>query len=377
MKIEGVNVFGPVEVASGLGTAVRGHLRAMWAAGLRTRVFPFRLSPRQGTQKFEYPQENQFFDVSVVYANPDATDLVESLYGREIQRAKLKIGVWVWELPAAREEHIPYTRHYDEIWVPSIFNQRAFSAVTKTPVYVVPYVVAPMASSGASFRTRLGIGRDNFVFLYMFDASSYVERKNPQVLIRAFQTISGSDSPAKLVLKVAHLDDKARFAIELSEAQKTCPNLRVLRETLDERELAALIGESDCYVSPHRTEGFGLTLAEAMAMSKPVIATDYGSTRDFLNTERGYPIAYRLVEIGADLGPYPSGAVWADPSEAELATTMKHVMSHRDERATRGAAARDHVLRSLSISSIAGSIAARLADLTNGRRDTKREACHA
>ncbi len=338
MKIEGINVFGPVEVASGLGTAVRGHLRAMWQAGLRTRVFPFRLSWRQGAQPFDWPSESATFDTSIVYANPDATDFVESTFGREIRRSSRRIGVWVWELPAAHKEHAAWTKRYDEIWVPSQFNRRAFQAVTKTPVHVVPYVVEPAAPSGTDHRARLSLPRESFVFLYVLDASSYMERKNPQALLRAYMESFPDDGRTSLVIKASQLRPESEFAVEFDRASVQRSDLRLISETFEEAELSALMMAGDCYVSPHRSEGFGFTLAEAMSLGKPVVATDYGSTRDFLDAETGFPVPYALLEVGQDLGPYPGGAVWADIDVTELGREMRRVREASEERACRAAA---------------------------------------
>lgn len=356
MKIEGVNVFGPVEVASGLGTAVRGHLRAMWQAGLRTRVFPFRFSSRQGTQRFDWPPEPASFDTAIVYANPDATDFVESAVGREIRKASRRIGVWVWELPAALNEHVKWTSHYDEIWVPSQFNCRAFRAVTKTPVHVVPYVVEPAASSGTDYRARLSLSREAFVFMYVFDPLSYVERKNPLALLRAYTDSFPDGGNTALVFKASRLEPGSPFAIEFAQASARRADLRLVGETLEEAELSALMMAADCYVSPHRTEGFGFTLAEAMALGKPVVATDYGSTRDFLNAGTGFPVSCAMVEVGEYLGPYPSGAVWADVDVAQLGREMRRVREASEERACRAAAGTAHVAAQFSRERIGGRI---------------------
>lgn len=348
MKVEGVNVFGPVEVASGLGTAVRGHLRAMWRVGMRTRVFPFRFSWRQGTQQFDWPQEPASFDTAIVYANPDATDFIESALGREIQSSSRRIGVWVWELPAARKEHAAWTSRYDEIWVPSQFNLHAFRAITKTPVHVVPYVVEPAAPSGTDYRALLSLPREAFVFLYMLDASSYVERKNPQALLRAYTESFPDDGRTALVFKASQLEPGSAFAAELKQASARRADLRLVGETLEEAELSALMVAADCYVSPHRSEGFGFTLAEAMALGKPVVATDYGSPKDFLNVETGFPVPCSMLEIGEDLGPYPGGAIWADVDVAQLGREMRRVHEAPEERACRAAAGTAHVAAQFS-----------------------------
>lgn len=358
--LEGVNVFGPLEVASGLGTAVRGHVRAMRAAGLRTRNFAFRFDPRQGAQRFDVGDEGGFFDISVVYANPDATDYVESLLGAEIRRSRRRIGVWVWELPAAREEHGTFARLYDEIWVPSSFNRRAFAAITRTPVHHVPYPVELAAPAARDWRSTLGLAPGTFAFLYMMDAMSYVERKNPLALVRAFRAAFGDGQSAALVLKVSHLDTRSPLAAALREA--AAPGLHIVEETLDEPDLSALLHACDCYVSPHRTEGFGLTVAEAMLAGKPVIATDFGATRDFLDERTGFPVPYALVELESDLGPYPAGAVWAEPSETALAERMRHVVSNTSEARTRAQAGYTAIRDRYGITAVARALRARLQD---------------
>src|SRR5258706_16077705 len=98
MSISGVNVFGPVSAASGLGTAVRGHLRAMKAASIPARVFPLVFSLQQDAVPFEHAPDDTFHDVSLFYATADATDFLLANYGHDLKRSKYRIGVWVWEL---------------------------------------------------------------------------------------------------------------------------------------------------------------------------------------------------------------------------------------------------------------------------------------
>lgn len=366
MTLPGVNVFGPVHVASGLGTAVRSHLRAMRAVGVKARLFPFVLSEKQGTVDFAQVEESNFFDISVAYANADATEYFLSLFGRRFTQSRYRIGVWVWELPAADPRHLAHTKVYDEIWVPSTFNQRAFSAITRTPVYLMPYAVGMTAASAKDFRAELGIPQDAFVFLYMFDASSIVERKNPGALLRAFANSFSHNASVHLILKVSYLPRTAPFESELEEWSRKLPNLHLVRDVLQEPDLASLVNAADCYVSPHRTEGFGFTLAEAMLLGKPVVATNYGSTTDFITEETGFPVAYRLVEIERDIGAtYGKGAVWADIVASELSRAMELVVEQPEEATKRAEAGRRLVLHRYAESSIGEGIAKRLAAIAS------------
>ena len=140
----------------------------------------------------------------------------------------------------------------------------------------------------------------------------------------------------------------------------------VLRQTMRPHELAGLIRASDCYVSPHRTEGFGLTVAEAMALGVPVIATDYGGTADFVTEEIGFPLRYRLVEVDRDHGPYAKGAIWPDPSREHLQELLRSVVANPARGGGKRARARARMLEGYSAAAVGRRIGERLAAIASG-----------
>jgi glycosyltransferase involved in cell wall biosynthesis len=93
---------------------------------------------------------------------------------------------------------------------------------------------------------------------------------------------------------------------------------------------------ADCYVSLHRAEGFGLTIAEAMALGKPVIATNYSGNTDFMTASNSYPVDHRIVPVGRDYGPYLRGMTWADPDLDQAMALMREVVDDRAGAAERG-----------------------------------------
>jgi glycosyltransferase involved in cell wall biosynthesis len=117
------------------------------------------------------------------------------------------------------------------------------------------------------------------------------------------------------------------------------PNVRIMTEILPQADVYRLINAVDCYVSPHRSEGFGLTVAEAMHYGRAVIATDFGGTTDFVREGVAFPLQYALQELSADRGPYAKGNVWADPSVTHLRELMRMVASNPALCAEVGAAA--------------------------------------
>ena len=95
---------------------------------------------------------------------------------------------------------------------------------------------------------------------------------------------------------------------------------------MDRGEVLALINVCDAYVSPHRAEGFGRTLTEAMLLGKPVVATNYSGNAFYMNPEVTFPVDYELIPVKR--GDYhfvedEDGAAWANPSIAHLASQMQ------------------------------------------------------
>lgn len=70
----------------------------------------------------------------------------------------------------------------------------------------------------------------------------------------------------------------------------------------------------DVYLSLHRSEGYGLTIREAMLHGLYVIATGWSGNMDFMGGERCYAVPYTLVPVNLNHG-FCKGikARWAEP----------------------------------------------------------------
>jgi glycosyltransferase involved in cell wall biosynthesis len=106
---------------------------------------------------------------------------------------------------------------------------------------------------------------------------------------------------------------------------------------------------SDCFVSLHRAEGFGLGLAEAMLLGKPVIATRYSGNLDFMGPENSLLVDYERVEIKEDRPIYPRGEFWAEPSVQHAAAYMREVFEHPEEARARAERAQAGIERLLCL----------------------------
>jgi glycosyltransferase involved in cell wall biosynthesis len=363
----GVNFYSPIGVVSGLGSAGRGYLAALRAAAIPLSVVPVHeLFTHQPSVKGAERRQRPRYPVSLVQVNADSVHRFLHFHARTFERAQYKVGIWVWELPAFRDEWWSELRHFDEIWVPSTFCRRAVQALTAKPVIVVPHVVSASETPQPGCRKKLQIGDDEFVFLYVLDASSLVQRKNPHCLVDAFEAAFSNHDRVRLVLKVSNADKDQEFSGYLDALVECDARCIVVRQTMETHELAGLVRDSDCYVSPHRTEGFGLTVAEAMALGVPVIATDYGGTTDFVTEEVGFPLRYRLVEVDRDHGPYAKGAIWSDPSREHLQELLLGVVANPRAAAAWGQRARARMLEDYSAAVVGRHIGERLAAIASG-----------
>jgi glycosyltransferase involved in cell wall biosynthesis len=79
-----------------------------------------------------------------------------------------------------------------------------------------------------------------------------------------------------------------------------------------------------------------MTIAEAMAYARPVIATDYGGCVDFLDADNGYLVSGRPTRVSVNNPVYPADGIWAEPDQAHAASLMRQVADAPDEARARG-----------------------------------------
>ncbi|QQQ76523.1 FkbM family methyltransferase [Saccharothrix sp. 6-C] len=284
------------------------------------------------------------FPISLLCVNADQTRAVLD-HQPHVGHHRYRIGLWAWEL-----EEFPGEMHHafdlvDEVWTVSEFCRDAIAKHTSVPVKAIP---VPVRDPGAVSRPERRPG-DPVQFLFAFDFFSIGQRKNPWGLVEAFQRAFEGRDDVRLVLKAINGDKNPHTAERLRVKVMDDPRIELVERYLSVRELDDLYASSSAYVSLHRSEGFGLTVAEAMARAMPVISTDYSSTAEFLDAKTGWPVPAKLVPVGPGHHPYPAGAVWAEPDLDAAARAMREVADNPAEAARRGRAAREHILRTRSV----------------------------
>ena len=125
----------------------------------------------------------------------------------------------------------------------------------------------------------------------------------------------------------------------------------IIDDVYTRRDVLELLSSLDVYVSLHRSEGFGLTCAEAMALGVPVIASGYSGNLDFMNAENSLLVPVQRITTDRPYGPYPAGTVWGEPDLQVAAELMVSLLA-RSRRKTLGKKGQESVRRQLSRQSV-------------------------
>ena len=363
----GVNVYGYAFAESGTGQIVRSVVAALAAEGIPYAVVPFtRTISRQQHVFHDLGTAVPSFDTNLICVNADQVPLFfESMRGQLLPAAR-NIGLWAWEvedLPAAMAAS---ERHLDEVWGISSFTAAALARCLTKPVRAFPL---PVVVPEVRRRTRAELGMpDGFLFLFCFDYDSVFSRKNPLAVVAAFRQAFPDRAGVVLYIKTTNAERHAAEGEALRAAVRGCANIVIRDAYVTSDDYFSMLDACDCYVSLHRSEGFGLTVAEAMALGKPVISTAYSATLEFANESNSFPVPARIVEVGDDAPPYPSHSRWADPDVAAAAEQMARVYADRNGAAAVGARARADI-EALHGPSARGPLLRRLLDQNRHTRD--------
>jgi glycosyltransferase involved in cell wall biosynthesis len=364
----GVNVVGYLGSVLGVGEAARQVADALEAAGTRVDRVALHAGlspdePEAGASGPAKAPEQADQALNLICVTAEALPEVAGEAGPALFIGRRSIGFWWWEAGPFPERFAPAFEYLDEVWVGS-----RHVAEMIEPASPVPVVVQPLPVEVGAFeprpRAKLGLP-EGFLFLFVFDYNSVFERKNPLALVEAFTRAFDPGEGASLAIKCINSERDAANHERLLAAAAGHPDVHVVDRHVSRADKDAMIAGCDCYASLHRAEGFGITLAEALLLGKPVLATGYSGNLEFTSEENAYLVPHRLVPIGPGAEPYPEDGEWAEPDVAAAAELMRAVFEQPEQARERAERGREAVRRRHSPEAAGRAMAAALERVAN------------
>ncbi|MBI6918984.1 glycosyltransferase family 4 protein [Pseudomonas monteilii] len=271
----------------------------------------------------------------------------------------------LWELPRYPDGWAEQLDRFDEIWAASQFVMDGLQAACKKPVVHMP-LATEVHLDNFFGRRYFGLPEADYVFLFFYDLRSYSARKNPQGVFEAFRQMLAKRPYANthLVIKVNGVDMNPQAFTDLqAEVKALHGRVTLIERTMSSTEVKNLLRCSDCFVSLHRSEGYGFGIAEAMALGKPVIATAYSGNMDFMAAHCSLPVDYRLVAVKEGEYPHYEAQHWADPYCEQAVAYMVQLVDDPSMGRALGQKARLHMQSFFSYRYTGLRYRARLAEI--------------
>lgn len=366
----GINLIGLVTADVGLGRGCRLLGNALdctnipWVAININNVKNISMSDTTYLNKIvSLPKYN----VNIVHINPDLLKVSLAYLPAKVWNVKYNIAFFLWELSDIPDSWVPFFSMFNEIWTPSNFTKLALEQKTDKPVTLIPYGIC-VEGENEFTRESFGLSEEMFLYLVVFDVNSVAMRKNPQSVVAAYKMLFNSFNEEQrktigLVIKINHANDEHPEVIKLKESLNGYGNIFFYNYVMSKSEIYSLINCVDCYISLHRSEGFGLVLAEAMYLHKPIIATNWSANVDFINEENSCPVKYKLITLAEDYTPYTKGSIWAEADIEHAVEYMRKLYFDDEYRTKIAQKAGDDIRRLFSPKQSGNYILSRLKNL--------------
>jgi glycosyltransferase involved in cell wall biosynthesis len=320
--MKGFNLVGYSRGQLGLGEDLRAY-----AALLKSKHIPFSIfhighpsdDPVIHTVKEE--SDALLFSHSLFFMNMIELKKLFDIYSEEDKSFGYRIAIPPWELPKAPQAWLQDFSRVDEVWAMSDFVLRAYEDVVPNVTKASPVVLRPIAQVNPVKRQLRP-----FTFLYIFDAGSYLQRKNPLAVLQAFlQAFHQGRENVRLILKTTRKLSEYNLGKQLIHLAHTDSRVHLITNLATENQINDLWNQCDCYVSLHRSEGFGRTIAEAVSRRIPVITTNWSGNMDITGEDYPLGVDYSLIDIQDDEYPYGEGQQWADPVISDAVAKIRWV----------------------------------------------------
>ena len=358
----GLNIIGYLTAELGLGEAARSTIRAATAVGISISAvnYTYGCNSRMFESVDTDIDKSPRHFVNLIHVNADQTSALVQRMGPHFFSGRYNVGYWMWETTEFPSNYLKSFECYDEIWTASEFCREVLARKSPKPVLKIPHSMN-MALSKPDSQVKSGLSEGPFLFFNMVNFVSFPERKNPLGAIEAFIRAFGTESQdVRLLVKISNSSHRPEEIKTIKDRIQGAKSISLIEGYMDRQSLNSLMASVDCYVSLHRSEGFGLPIAEAMSLGKPVIATGWSGNMEFMDSSNSFPVKYELTEIPVKTGPYKNAGCWAEPDCDHAAGLMSYVVGNPEHAQQVGAVAKIRMSDEYSPEAIGSRIRDRL-----------------
>jgi glycosyltransferase involved in cell wall biosynthesis len=336
----GVNLIGYAFGELGIGEDVRMAAQALDAAGVPFTVIDF--PPGDNIRQNDRSVEQWVCKKAVYSINMVCLTALEHLRlyaekGSGLFDGRYCIGYWPWELQAWPQNWRHCFNLVDEVWASSQHTYHAVRQATALPVEYMPMAVSlprGLDAAAPKLRSNFNLPDNKYLFVFSFDGNSFIERKNPLAVVKAFtNAFAASEQDVGLVVKCMRPDPDNLVWQEIGDLAAQDERIIVYDAMLSKLDVMELYRACDCFVSLHRAEGFGRGIAEALLLGLDVIATDHGGNVDFCRKAGAHLVSCDMVPLNDTDYVEAHGQYWAEADIQDAAHAMRRAYAKSARRA--------------------------------------------
>lgn len=276
------------------------------------------------------------------------------------------------------------TNKYPHTWVPLINRANMFFAGSKALVdsaknagVIVPIVPMSPALDGTEWNPHgdkvelSGIAPTDTVFLYI---ASWLARKNILGLLTCFCAEFKGQKDVALVIKTwggnntvehrNHIQGAIQNHLNsLSNIER--PKISIIFDMMPESQVIKLMRRAEIYTCPSHGEGFNLPLMQAMALESLVVANDFLSHGDYLNSANSILYNYTLGPVeGTGMPDYSADQLWSFPDKLSYMTALRSAYQEiKDGKHSKQKNARETILKKYNPTIVAQQLATALREV--------------
>ncbi len=360
----GANIIGYTHQVFGVARGMKNAIES-----IKTVNIPFVINSyepiaehvkKQDWQCQSFESKDNPYAFNLFYLNAPFMPMASSYFEKGFFANRYNIGIWAWETSSFPDYMNQYFDYVHEVWAISDFVRDILQANTHKPVVTMPCAIAPTQPQGG--RESFGLPEEPYLFLFIFDGSAF-HRKNPMAVIKAFQQAFSAEEQVGLVIKTMYAESFSQEYDALQIAISQDDRIHLIDKLLTPSEVAGLQQSCDSFISLHRAEGFGMNIAEAMALGKPVIATNYSGNLQFMNKQNSLLVDYDLVPIKKGEFFCYKDQYWAEPKIEQAAKHMRQLVDDLDLAANLAQAGAKTIKQSFSPEALGKQMKQRLQGL--------------